>query len=141
MPGCVDGMAGINLDAAWVRAITDTPTQVSRTGPLFGMELLHTFGEVPSDRSDPYSAYHSPAVYADITAPYRAYNLVTRSFLADNRTVMNISGPGWNNDTTLLERDDWSYTLCLLGGLATNICSSATPNTTPAGVVGAATGV
>ncbi len=131
--GCAEGMSVVNGPEAWVRAIAATSTTPSNMGSLTAMELGHTMGLVPLHRADPYSPYHSPNTQADLTSPNRAYNVGTRSFLADDKTALTLSGT-WNDTNTLFERDDWATLLCALGGGTTADCPVA-------GTVGTSTGV
>lgn len=131
--GCAEGMAAVNSPEAWGRAIYDQPGAPSMTGSIFAMEIAHTLGVVPDARDDPYSPFHSPNTQADLSDPNRAYNVTLRSFLSDDHTVMTLSG-AWNNDTTLLEKDDYAAMLCKLGGRTTTDCGTS-------GVIGSATGV
>ncbi|MDQ1624933.1 MAG: hypothetical protein QOJ49_431, partial [Actinomycetota bacterium] len=131
--GCAEGMAAVGGTDAWVRAIPDTNTSRSYTGALMVMELGHTMGAVVDSRDDPYSPHHSPNTEADLTSPERAYNTTQRAYLATDRTAMSLHTP-WNDDDVVLERDDWSQLLCVLGGATSTECSTA-------GTVGTSTGV
>ena len=109
--------------AAYVRAIPETSTTPSMTGALMVMELAHTFGVVsPSDsgRTLP-GTYHSLNTEADGTDPNSAYNLTTRSHIPNDRTAMRLSS-GWNDTTVVLEKNDWEYLACALGGETTAFC-------------------
>jgi Tol biopolymer transport system component len=117
--GCADGMASVVSPEAWVRAISDKPAsgriaaQPSRTGSLMAMELTHTWGGATT------STFHSANIVADGTAPGRAYNVTTRSYLATNRSVMKysfISSPPWDDTLTLLEPAHYGYDRCAFGG-------------------------
>ena len=131
--GCAEGMAAVGGTDAWVRAIPDTSTSRSYTGALMVMELGHTMGAVIDSRDDTYSPHHSPNTEADLTSPERAYNTTQRAYLSTDRTAMSLHTP-WNDDNVVLERDDWSQLLCVLGGATSIECSTA-------GTVGTATGV
>ena len=124
-------MASLISPEAWVRAFPDTASAPSMTGALLAMEIAHTFGLVPASRS--YSTFHSLNTAADTTDPNRGYNVALRAFLADDHSSMKLSG-AWNNNTTILEKADYAYLLCVLGGVTNPEC------TTPA-VAGSATGV
>ena len=129
--GCAEGMASLISPEAWVRAFPDTATAPSMTGALFAMEIAHTFGLVPASRS--YSTFHSLSTAADTTDPNRGYNVALRAFLADDHSAMKLSG-AWNNNTTILEKADYAYLLCVLGGATNPECTTPT-------VVGSSTGV
>jgi len=129
--GCAEGMAAVNGQQAWTRALSSMPL----TGPLTTMEILHTGGVVPANRYDPYNPWHSPNTVADATSPYRAYNVAQRAYLATNKTVMDFQST-WTNSNTLAERDDYALWRCLLGGSTTSECA-----TTSSGTVGTSTGV
>jgi hypothetical protein len=131
--GCAEGMAAVGGTQSWVRAIPATSTAPSMTGALMAMELGHTLGLVPKDRSDFYSPHHSPNTQADVTAPDRAYNVSLRSYVNDDRTAMTMAG-AWNNGNVLFERDDYLALLCALGGAPGGGCTTS-------GVVGTAQGV
>ena len=129
--GCAEGMASLVSPEAWVRAFPDAADAPSMTGALFAMEIAHTFGLVPASRS--YSTFHSLSTAADGTDPNRGYNVALRAFLADDHSTMKLSG-AWNNNTTILEKADYAYLLCVLGGVTNAECTTPT-------VAGSATGV
>jgi len=128
--GCADGMASVISPEAWVRAIPDTASTPSMTGALLAMEIAHTFGIVPPNRS---GTYHSLVSAADGTAPNRGYNVSLRAFLSDDHTAMRLSGT-WNNNDTILEPADWTYLLCVLGGQTNTECTTSA-------IAGSSTGV
>ena len=130
--GCAEGMAAVGQPLAWVRAIPDAAGVPSMTGALAALELAHTLGLVPTARDDAFNQYHSPNANADATAPNRAYNVSQRAFLADDRTMMNLSG-AWNNNTTVFEASDWAFLLCKLGGPTTTECTASGTAGAPAG--------
>src|SRR5919204_461491 len=124
--GCADGMASVVSAEAWVRAIADKPAsgrtaaQPSRTGSLMAMELTHTWGGATT------TTFHSSNITADVTAPGRAYNVTTRSYLATNRSVMKysfVSSPPWDDSLTLLEPTHYAFDLCAFGGTTTADCT------------------
>ena len=129
--GCAEGMASLISPEGWVRAIPDAAGAPSMTGALLAMEIGHTFGLVPAARS--FSTFHSLNLAADGSAPNRGYNVALRSFLSDDRSAMRLAGT-WNNNTTLLEKEDYAYLLCALGGATTTECTAS-------GVAGTAGGV
>jgi hypothetical protein len=124
--GCADGMASVVSPEAWVRAIADKPASgrvaavPSRTGSLMAMELTHTWGGATT------TTFHSSNLTADVTAPGRAYNVTTRSYLATNRSVMKysfVSSPPWDDSLTLLEPTHYAFDLCAFGGTTTTDCA------------------
>jgi hypothetical protein len=134
---CAEAMASTNSPQAWVRAIPDTPAAgktpavPSMTGPLMAMELAHTFA------LDTTISFHSPNTQADGTAPERGYNISSRSYLSDDRSVMRfVATNPFNNNNALFEKDDYAHMLCNLGGsIATNCTGggAATGTTVAAG--------
>ncbi len=128
---CAEGMASLISPEAWVRAIPDSATP-SNTGALLAMEIGHTFGLTPATRS--FGFRHSLNTAADGTSPNRGYNVASRSFLADDRTAMALSGTTWNNNTTLLEKEDYAYLLCALGGQVNTECTTSAVAGTVGGV-------
>lgn len=130
--GCAEGMAGINSQVAWVRAIDENtvarPPMHSWTGAVMAMEIAHTFGLVPSPRASLTSAYHSANIVADTVTPTgRAYNVTSRTYVASNHSVMryDTSTSPFDNTDTLLEQQDYNDLLCLLtpGGLTNSECA------------------
>jgi Tol biopolymer transport system component len=113
--------------AAYVRAIPDTSTVPSMTGALMTMELSHTFGVVSPAEANSVpprtllGTYHSLNIQADVTDPDRGFNLTTRSYLADDRSAMKLT-TGWNDTNVLLEKNDWEFLACALGGETTDFC-------------------
>lgn len=140
--GCAEGMAGISSQVAWVRAIDDvtgrTPAY-SWTGAIMAMEVAHTFGLAPAPRASTTSAYHSANIAADVVTPTgKAYNISSRTYVANNHSVMRFdtsTSPDDNTDT-LLEQQDYNDLLCILSpGAATN------PECATTGIAGTSTGV
>ena len=137
--GCAEGMAAINSNEAWIRAVPETQVP-SQSGFVAALELSHTFGLVlggPSptpDRDDLFSKYHSPNVFADPLRTNRSYNTRLRSVLVDDRTAMTYITAA-NNNNTLLEQIDWAYLICRLGGATSTECPA------PAVPVGSGAGV
>jgi Tol biopolymer transport system component len=129
--GCAEGMASVISPEAWVRAFPDNVGSPSMTGAVLAMEIAHTFGLTPPARS--FSTFHSLNTAADGTAPNRGYNVATRSFLSDDRTVMSFTGT-WNNNTTILEKEDYAYLLCALGGQTNTECTTSNVAGTVGGV-------
>jgi hypothetical protein len=131
---CAEGMASTNSPEAWVRAIPDqpkigsTPAKPSMTGALMAMELAHTFG-----LDETTSSFHSPNVQADVTSPDRAYNVSSRNWVADDRSVMRfvVSNP-FNNNNAFLELSHFEKMLCKFGGSLTANCTAAIGGTTVA---------
>lgn len=131
---CAEAMSIPGSPQMWVRSIPDANRAPSITGGLTVMEMSHYLGVVPETRDAFGDAFHSPYTAADGTNPNRGYNVFARSYLADDRSVMLLTGTGWNNSTTLLERDDFAAILCQLGGGTTADCGVS-------GTVGSTTGV
>lgn len=131
---CADGFAGVGTREAWARSLNNSPNS---TGGIIGMEEGHNAGAVSTLRADRGSAYHSPNSEADVTSPNRGFNLVSRSYIANDRSIMRYSADNatWNNNTTLLEKPDWEQVFCRFGGPTTPNC--ATPGIEGAGAVGA----
>ena len=114
---CAEAMAATNAPQAWVRAIPDAaasgrnPPVPSMTGPLLAMELAHTFS------LDTTPSFHSANTQADLTSPERAYNVSSRSYVADDRSTMRyVATNPFNNNNALFEKDDFAHMLCNLGG-------------------------
>ncbi|MEO7118957.1 MAG: hypothetical protein ABIZ34_08310, partial [Candidatus Limnocylindrales bacterium] len=121
--------------AAYVRAIPDAVGVPSITGALMVMELAHTFGVVsPSDagRTLP-GTFHSLNTEADGTDPDRAYNLTQRAYIAADRTAMHLTS-GWNDTSVLLEKNDWEFLACALGGQTTSFCTVSNTAGTSEGI-------
>jgi Tol biopolymer transport system component len=121
--GCADGMASTSSGEAWVRVVAGTSSSPSPTGSTAAMELAHTMSLVLVARDNDFSPYHSANTAADGTALNRGFNVATRSFLSDDHTVMRVYGT-WNDTNTILEKADWAYLLCVLGGQTTTECSA-----------------
>lgn len=132
--GCAEAMSIPGAPQMWVRSIPDANRAPSISGALTVMEMAHYLRVVPETRDAFGDAFHSPYTAADTTSPNRGYNVFSRSYLADDRSVMLLTGAGWHNTTTLLERDDFAAILCQLGGAATVDCGVS-------GTVGTTTGV
>ena len=96
--------------------VTGTP---SPSGVIMAMEMAHTQGDIPttSTRMSQTNTYHSPSTSADAGATNRAYNVLSGAFLAPAGAypVMNYTGGGNNNNTSLFEQGDWAYLTCKLG--------------------------
>ncbi len=135
--GCAEGMASPNSPEAWVRLVPGTSTP-STAGTLMAMEIAHTFGaEGPGTTAnpwaDPLNPTHSKYTEAD-AGTNRAYNITTRSFLADDRTVMRSQTTGWHQDSTVYEKRDYEFLTCRLGGRPNADCLTT-------GTVGTVSGV
>jgi hypothetical protein len=131
--GCADGMASVSSAEAWIRLVSDQLGQPSRSGSLAAMEVTHTFS------LEQTSSYHSSKIEADLDGTVntdRSYNSVTRSRIPNDHSVMNYNNTGsyWNNDTTLLEANDFAFLFCKLRPSSTTGCSSP-------GKIGSSTGV
>lgn len=129
--GCAEGVASTNSPVAWVRLIPASTTP-STAGNLMAMEVAHTFN-AEGAWGDPYSPTHSKYAEADL-ATNRAYNITTRDFIADDRTAMKGQVTGWNQDTTVYEKQDFNFLLCRLGGQTNSDCATT-------GTVGTINGV
>jgi virginiamycin B lyase len=133
--GCAEGLGAVNAPEAVIRVVPDAPGAPSFSGGIAAMEVAHTQGLVPSGLTaeyNRYSAYHSKHVNADTTAPNRAYNVPTATFLADNHAVMDFAGD-YNNNNVAMELGDWQYLLCKLGGPSTAQCATPGVIGNPAG--------
>ncbi len=135
--GCAEGMASPNTPQAWVRLVPGT-TAPSTAGNLMAMEIAHTFGAEGAGTganpwADPLNPTHSMNTEAD-AGTNRAYNITTRSFLAEDRTVMRSQTTGWNQDSTVYEKRDYEFLTCRLGGRPNADCLST-------GTVGTINGV
>ena len=112
---CYDGIAAFNSRESWFRVVSDgTGDNPSISGAVLGMELGHNFGMVNDSRAD--TERHSTNVAAE--TENKAYNLTERGYLSNDKTVMHLFGV-WNRKNTLMEREDWIYGRCRLGGTAT----------------------
>ena len=118
-PSCFEGFTVTNTKEAWVRVVPDATGVPSTTGSLLGMELCHTFGCTTST-----GTFHSLFMNADNLAENvdLAFNPLTWSWLADDRSAMRFTGAGWNNTSTVFEKGDYGYLLCGLGGVNTSGC-------------------
>ena len=71
------------------------------TGSLLAMEAVSTFGCTTST-----ATFHS--LYANADNPGREHRSCLQSadlvWLSDDRTAMRFTAPGWNNQTTVLEK-------------------------------------
>ena len=112
LPDCAEGWASLTSNQAWVRAVPSADGSPSITGATLAMEMGHTFSQVPGDRDDGH--FHSPNKEADGSSPNRAYNTTLRAFLADDRSAMAISLPGWNGVNTLFEKTEWTGLACAM---------------------------
>ncbi len=133
---CAEGMAAtsnasntsIAATEAWVRAIPDVaatkslPAQPSMTGALMAMEIAHTFAQ-EKFVSGTNATFHSLNTSADVTAPDRAYNVSSRSYLSNDHSAMRFVTP-WDNTNTDLEPADFAAMLCNLGGSIAADCTS-----------------
>jgi hypothetical protein len=126
----VVGNLGAGLDCAWgfgqnngtkavaaaARVLPATPTVQSDAGPLFGMEVGHTFGSVDSGASYAIGS-HSNHESADPTSTRRAYDVRKHTWLGDPRSVMVLQDNSvWHNDSGLFEDREFKWAHCSLGG-------------------------
>lgn len=127
---CAEGYAAVNGAEAWVRLAE--PAAGSPSGGVAALELNHTYGGVVGS-----VGYHSGNTAADGTAVGRAFNTTTLRQLGDARSALRFDVSGWDNYSTLYEKRDWDFTLCMLASTAspaTECGSSTTGGTTaPAG--------
>jgi hypothetical protein len=116
---CAEGMATYGGRDSWVR------TPDGYTGATLGMESAHNSGAVTEEREDPNDITHSPNIQID-AGRNRAYNLDTKSFLANDATVMSFQGGDVStNGSTGLEKHDWEQAFCRLGGPITEECKDS----------------
>ena len=138
--GCAEAMAAVPVSSqnaqpteAWVRAIPDkaatnkTNAIPSHTGALIAMEIGHTLGLRKQTAGN--LTWHSPLTASDATAPDRAFNVSSRSFISDDRTVMRFTKTStdltpWNNNDTAYEPLDFDGLLCDLGGSISADCTN-----------------
>lgn len=139
---CAEGMASTNSPESWVRAIPDQPASgknppvPSMTGPLMAMEFAHTYG-----LDEATLTYHSPNTQADGTSPDRAYNVSSRSWVADDRSALKfVSSNPFNNNNAFLELDEFNRMLCHLGGSVTGCVTAPTGTLVAAGATFAIAG-
>lgn len=131
---CAEGMASTNSPEAWVRAIPDQPASgknppvPSMTGPLMAMEFAHTYG------LDDTLSFHSPNTQADGTSPDRAYNVSSRSWVADDRSALRfVASNPFNNNNAFLELDEFARMLSCFGGISTGCLTTQTGTLVAAG--------
>lgn len=108
---CVEGYATVPGTVTWSRVVDPHPGNVAQSsGSIAAMELMHTLGAVPNA----LSGYHSQSSQADGTAVDRAYDLLRRSHIALDKSVMRYFYDAWHDDITLLEPTDWTQAACVL---------------------------
>lgn len=130
---CADGYAQFAGVASWARFGEGTP---SYWAAVIGMEVAHALGAVPFHRDD--NSYHSPSTKADDSAPLRAYNVLSRTYLGtSNRNQLSLSDANFNGHNTLLEPADWLHVMCTL----TPTFGASVPVTTACGSPGGLGGV
>ena len=132
---CFEGMAVVNSQEAWAIAKT------GQAGQLIGLELAHTLGLTPPNRESPFDGAHSQNVAAENPPLNRRFNVVQRSFIPTDRSLLKPSGtsPSPDNVNTLLEAPDYSFLLCVFGGTPTSECQTYGPGTVSASAPVAAT--
>lgn len=125
---CFEGMAVVNSQEAWALAVP------GRTGQLLGLELAHTLGLTPPSRESPFDGAHSQNTTAENPSLNRRYNLVERSFISTDRSLLKPSAtaPTPDNGNTLLEVPDYAFLLCVFGGTPSSECSTYGPGTVSA---------
>jgi len=131
---CAEGMASVISPESWFRASAD------KGGPTLSMEMCHTFGCVPSTRSD--GSYHSIYPNADFTTgdSNRGYNVTDRTYLSDDKNAMRYAAT-WTNANAIFGRDDFAMMLCKLGGATTTDCTKSNVAGTSSGVAAGVTTV
>jgi hypothetical protein len=122
---CFEGMAVVNSQEAWAIAHT------GRAGNLIGLELAHTLGLTPPNRESPFDGAHSQNTAAENPPLNRRFNVVQRSFITTDRSLMKPSAtsPSPDNVNTLLETPDYAFLLCVLGGTPIAECTTYGPGT------------
>jgi Right handed beta helix region len=132
---CFEGMAVVNSQEAWALA------RAGRAGQLIGLELAHTLGLTPPNRESPFDGAHSQNVAAENPSVNRRYNVVQRSFIVTDRSLMKPSAtsPSPDNVNTLLEVPDYAFLLCVFGGTPITECLTHGPGTVNASEPVAAT--
>jgi hypothetical protein len=125
---CFEGMAVVNSQEAWALALP------GRTGQLLGLELAHTLGLTPPNRESPFDGAHSQNTTAENPSLNRRYNLVQRSFIVTDRSLLKPSAtaPAPDNVNTLLEVPDYAFLLCVFGGTPNSECLTYGPGTVSA---------
>lgn len=157
---CAEGWA---KGQAWVRTFADRLSSgtnpvlgprsagVSMTGPLLGMELIHSFGGVSRlDTERRAFGNHSKYVGADPQHTLETYLGELGRWLPAPLSVMRYSGDSsgysdpagppnpWNNASTLLEREDYRFTQCALTPGMTTGTSGQCPHNETTGTLGGA---
>jgi CSLREA domain-containing protein len=125
---CFEGLAVIGSQAAWARMTS------GRAGQIMGLELAHTLGLTPESRDPDLDGGHSPYETAENPPLNRRYNLVQRSFIPADRSLLKgitltPSLPTPDNVNTLLEVPDYAFLLCLFGGPTNTECTTTTQST------------
>jgi CSLREA domain-containing protein len=117
---CFEGMAVVNSQEAWAVA------GPGRAGQLIGLELAHTLGLVPPARESPFDGAHSQNITAENPQANRRFNVIQRSFIPSDRSLMKPSAtsPTPDNVNTLLEVPDFAFLLCVLGGSLNSECQT-----------------
>lgn len=112
---CAEGYARIAGVAAWSRLIgpvDDQDTSVSVTGSISAMEVIHLLGGIQGDHSD--GNFHASGDEADGDAPNRAWNTAVPAYIPHDRTVMKFDPTGWDDTTTLLSSQEYTFVQCAL---------------------------
>ena len=117
---CFEGMAVVNSQQAWALALP------GRSGQLIGIEMAHTLGLVPPDRESPFDGAHSQNITAENPSLNRRFNVVQRSFITTDRSLMKptATNPAPDNVDTLLEVPDFAFLLCVMGGTVIPECQT-----------------
>ena len=98
--GCNEGMASLISNEAWSRLVPDTPGtrqnpygSPSYSGPLFAMEMSHTFGLVVSSEAESNGFNHSKNTEADCPASGSCpYPSPSKQSIIDAATTAAIAG-------------------------------------------------
>ena len=117
---CAAGYAGVGTREAWAKAFRTS----YKTGSVIAMEEAHNSGAVSPLRDNDNDPTHGQLTYADSPSPGKTWNLLKRSWISDDRSVMKYTGQpaGWDDSRTLLEKGDWEQIFCRLGGPVTTDC-------------------
>ena len=125
---CDEGRAEVPGVNDWVRVTSEKTGGQMTSGSAMIMEVTHNLGAVPTDGTDSRATigYHSKNVAADVSKPDRAYNVLGRNWIADDRSGMQSSFPSWTTPNVLLEPEDFNRARCRLTPGATGCGTSGT---------------
>lgn len=112
---CVDGYASVGGKQGWGRVIGEVPGgRAGLTGSIAAMELLHNTGSVAQASTRFDGGFHSKNLEADTTARDRAWNTSGMKWISQDRSSLNYQTAGWNDGTSVLEKEDFDLLLCQL---------------------------